>query len=465
MSKSGKLSVTTENGTILLSGTFNESSNILGLKEALSSEFRTMDFRNLETMSWNGLLKLDGILKAKADSLSQKIVVDFMPAAIYRFYRMLPGFVDTYDVKKVEFVGFDSQCDDRSAIIGADDFLLELNKNSRYLRKSESLSLPGRKDFYPGMTTAVKTIDQYSASFEFLLDYTLFSDTIVNLSIDLTKSLTDTIARIHDELRNAKLAIEKSFFETDLGKQFSFPAKFRPELTAVSNNVDCQLYETGDKIQKICLDVSKDIKKASNQIQITNSDQGETLSLIMNNYLSAINRVKGAATLAEDMGVSAGELFEYNDIFEAARKIIAELESIEMSDVQINEVISQFSIMDPMADEKEYLLDNLKSFFDGLEGDFNSLSVVSQGCDLLRQILEHRLKEATLTEDYLTNFGVDLFDSGNFPMFKADLLKTIKLKLVTDQEKISFSFFIIDDAPEVAEVADESAKPGDMMMF
>ncbi len=465
MSKSGKLSVTTENGTIFLSGTFNESSNVLGLKEALSSEFKSLDFRKLETMSWNGLLKLDGILKAKADSLCQKIEVDFMPAAIYRFYRMLPGFVDYYDVKKVEFIGFDAQNNECSVTIGAEDFSAESAKAARYLKKSDNLFLLGRKDFYPGMASGIKTIDKYSASFEFLLDYTIFSDTIVNLSIDLTKSLMDTIARIHDELRNAKLAIEKSFFQTDLSQKFSFPTQFRPELTTVSSNVDCQLYETGNKIQKICHDVSKDIKKASSSIQLTNSDQGEALSLSMTQYLSAISMVKGAATLAEDMGVSAGELFEYNDIFEIARKIVAELESIDMSDDQINEVISQFSIMDPMADEKEYLLENLKSFFDGLEGDFNSLSVVSQGCDLLRQILEHRLKEATLTQDYLSNFGTDLFDSGNFSMFKADLLKTIKLKLVTDQEKISFSFFIIDDAVEIAEVADESAKPGDMMMF
>jgi hypothetical protein len=147
---------------------------------------------------------------------------------------------------------------------------------------------------------------------------------------------------------------------------------------------------------------------------------------------------------------------------ERAQSFLTFLQSQDLNAEQIQQLIDIYGICDPMADEKEYLIENIQEIYKLAEQEISGLSTASQGCDLVRQIMEHRIREAEVLDEFLNNFGGDILVPENAAMLRSEIIQTIQKKLVTDQEKYALAFFVVvpEEEPKAA-----SAQPGDMLMF
>src|SRR5690606_24378944 len=117
------------------------------------------------------------------------------------------------------------------------------------------------------------------------------------------------------------------------------------------------------------------------------------------------------------------------------------------------------NIMDPLSDGS---WDETKAAIflrtQDIEQLVSNLIVLTQGFDLLRQIIEHRIVEIETIEAYL-NRGAPC---NELVSFTSDLHDRIRKKLVTDQEKLSVDAFIPD---VLAEHGAEAHKPGEVLLF
>jgi hypothetical protein len=93
-----------------------------------------------------------------------------------------------------------------------------------------------------------------------------------------------------------------------------------------------------------------------------------------------------------------------------------------------------------------------------IEDLVSNLIVLTQGFDLLRQIIEHRLTEIEAIELYLDQGAPD----AELESFRQQLHDRIRRKLVTDQEKLSVDAFM----PEmIEEHGNKAQKPGAILLF
>jgi hypothetical protein len=175
-----------------------------------------------------------------------------------------------------------------------------------------------------------------------------------------------------------------------------------------------------------------------------------------------ITTAEAASQMAEDLGVETGSLFAYFKVISSGRELLEGLDGSEVAVDRVTSLIDVFGIMDPTADDWPQLIPHINDYFSECEAELSRLSAVSQSCDLMRQILEHRIREAVLIKSYVDNFSGDIALPENLSMLKVELFDLIVKKMVTDQEKFAALFYLNLSS----KVEDESsATPGDMLLF
>lgn len=459
MNDFAKLTVTSLDGTIHIKGILFENSNFFGLSEALESKFHDVDLSGLSKASWNGLLRLNQMLIDKSQKLGHAIPLRHVPFAIYKFVRMLPGFADHYLIREAEL-----------------PFLMDGNVNCRE-KSAEALQLchasdpeagffefrgnelaMGRKPFFPGFYPQAMAQRSYRGVADFLLDYSHYSEAIFAVSSDLAEGLGTTIKRINAEMVRAREKSQAAFRLMN----FAVPEKLWAELENASKDFDKSVDGFAGRIASVSDEIRNDLEGLGILFQASVQSYSDPGIDLIQKLAESTFKARSVTSVAEDLGVTAGGLFVYTEMMEKAQAFMAFLGEQELTAELIQQLIDLYGICDPMADEKEYLIENIQEIYKLAENEIFGLSTASQGCDLVRQIMEHRIREAEVMDDFLKNFGNDILVPENAAMLQSEVIQTIKKKLVTDQEKYALAFFVVtpEEAPKAA-----SAQPGDMLMF
>ena len=450
--------VATSNGVLLLKGILFENANFYGLHEALGANIIAIDFAGLTKASWNGLLKLNDILSAKAAKTSSRIEIRNVPFSVYKFFRMLPGFESSYYVTSSELPKIiESQVSLTN--FSNTDLMIdhEADREEAFFSKSRGKDLLGRKLFFRGFFELSKEQRSYFLFADFILDYLLYSEAIFAVSADLAEGLGVTIKRSYCE---AQRMTERSKQAFDL-MGLPLKAGLSESLDSATKDFDTLIEAYSSKISSVATQIRLQIEAIAVEVQLLAQSYGEPSLSLLNRVVECVHTSKSITSVAEDLGTTAGELFGFAEVVEHGLKFIKHLEGKDLTAEQMQTLVDIYDISDPMADEKDYLIENIADMYSRSKKEVEGLSTTIQGCDLIRQIMEHRIKEADVLESYIGGFGNDLMSAAISEQFRGELIQTIKRKMVTDQEKYAFGYFIADYAAE----APPSAQPGEILLF
>ena len=163
----------------------------------------------------------------------------------------------------------------------------------------------------------------------------------------------------------------------------------------------------------------------------------------------------------EEAGVSLGALLFAVVTFRAIRGDV-DATFKRLPKESIAKILESLDIMNPMAeDDVEEAVRDVISESENGEADVDSCIVVLQAFDLVRQILEHRAQEYTILETALPNLAKGAI---TWESVRDDIVKQIKKRMVTDQEKSAFERYLgyLEDPSAKKE---EASAPGDVMLF
>jgi hypothetical protein len=163
----------------------------------------------------------------------------------------------------------------------------------------------------------------------------------------------------------------------------------------------------------------------------------------------------------EEAGVSLGALLFSVVTFRAIRGDV-DAEFPKLPKESIAKILESLDIMNPMAEDdvKEAMKDVIAESENG-ESDVEACIVILQAFDLVRQILEHRTQEYEILEQSLPKLAQGDI---TWESLRDDIVKQIRKRMVTDQEKSAFECYLgyLEDPNAQKE---ETSTPGDVMLF
>jgi hypothetical protein len=459
-------------GQIFLRGVLDESSEFRQTIELIKERHRQspetpihLDFTHLKSGSWNGFLTLERILtELKYDYYLSHVSVD-----LFRYVALLPtlrksklGEVEVLVVsnsqeshERLQIRGYEV----KGSLQANGNQNISLSKSGRFVCIG-SQQIVGKYNFMFGDKAASPNgslalpVSQKS-EFDSWYDYVSFAAMTLALSEDLAKSIAISIIRLARELAAEYHALATGL---EVAKNIDKSVWAR-EAETEANILADQAQQTESIYGQIILALKKNVYFAENiqkQLHVVEGDLREPIIEAIKSFrdirvklLEIVQLIENGGTETFSLLISIPGKTLFDDAFEQAT---------EPSPEGLEVIREAFSIMDPLTEgdwqeTKQAIFERTED----VEQLVSNLIVHTQGFDLLRQIVEHRISEIEEIEDYL-NRGAPAED---FDSFRIKLYDCIKRKMVTDQEKLLVNAFV----PDVLEHLDEAHRPGEVMLF
>ncbi len=447
--------------TIQLHGIITDTSNLKVLDEMVSDR-NVFDCSQVVSASWNGLLRLDAYLS----KLSGQITLTHIPYHLFQYLRLLPNVGQKYVLGDIELTLLESKTAGaayqtrflNSSLLNT----LAHSDRKPFIQLEDGAKLIGRDSFicparfgnrdYQQAALHASWYQQNTEQFDFWYDYVSFANITLSLAMDLIQSQESTLETFLKDIELSVGSIEKSL-------ALLLP-NFQPVGVSSLGEVAVFVRKAGDQLGAILDKSGKEVSEALVQMQLLadNSEfiQAEALYNLLQDFSETIGKLYPTLVNIDDIGASTGKQISNLGRISNYKDMLMELLPENVSDDTLSAVREIMDIMDPLSDGD--WLETRTEFLQHLESVDQSLSKITillQGFDLLRQILEHRLHESEAIQDFLKRGGADWRGT------KAAVFSLVNRTLVTDQEKYSCEFFI----PEAARGEDNNQKPGDILLF
>ena len=257
-------------------------------------------------------------------------------------------------------------------------------------------------------------------------------------------------------LAEARLGIEQGFNSLDLILEEKTDhkedlAKLNEAIQTIDNycdNISKQIAKIKEKGEQINIDVEL---LAINSTFAINSP----LYAKIKSYCEVIKEFHEVLPYIEEAGVMAGgEVFSTIGTTENLKGKFETISTVSNDLLsQVREAMDIMNILSAKSWDKTKK-DILKQI-NRLNGDLDNLSSSLQGFDLLRQIIEHRIKEVDI-------ISAKIDGEFNWLELQEEVFIAVNKSLVTDQEKYSRDFYL----PEAINTdAADSKSPGEVMLF
>ncbi len=447
--------------TIQLHGIITDTSNLKVLDEMVSDR-NVFDCSQVVSASWNGLLRLDAYLS----KLSGQITLTHIPYHLFQYLRLLPNVGQKYVLGDIELTLLESKTAGaayqtrflNSSLLNT----LAHSDRKPFIQLEDGAKLIGRDSFicparfgnrdYQQAALHASWYQQNTEQFDFWYDYVSFANITLSLAMDLIQSQESTLETFLKDIELSVGSIEKSL-------ALLLP-NFQPVGVSSLGEVAVFVRKACDQLGAILDKSGKEVSEALVQMQLLadNSEfiQAEALYNLLQDFSETIGKLYPTLVNIDDIGASTGKQISNLGRISNYKDMLMELLPENVSDDTLSAVREIMDIMDPLSDGD--WLETRTEFLQHLESVDQSLSKITillQGFDLLRQILEHRLHESEAIQDFLKRGGADWRGT------KAAVFSLVNRTLVTDQEKYSCEFFI----PEAARGEDNNQKPGDILLF
>ncbi|MBT6193514.1 MAG: hypothetical protein HOI01_08200 [Proteobacteria bacterium] len=168
-----------------------------------------------------------------------------------------------------------------------------------------------------------------------------------------------------------------------------------------------------------------------------------------------------AAKVIEATGVALGETLMSVEMFNNVRSDL-NTGLAKLSEAQIAEVLDTLDIMAPGAEsDVEEARQEIVGEATLADKELTGCIILLQAFDLVRQILEHRRNEINIIPEMLGDYKKKEI---HWTFLRDKIIDKLYGKMVTEQEKKAFAYFLHYLEPKQEEGAAASA-PGDMMLF
>lgn len=447
--------------TIQLHGIITDTSNLKVLDEMVSDR-NVFDCSQVVSASWNGLLRLDAYLS----KLSGQITLTHIPYHLFQYLRLLPNVGQKYVLGDIELTLLGSKTGGaayqtrflNSSLLNT----LAHSDRKPFIQLEDGTRLIGRDSFicparfgnrdYQQASLRGSWYHQNTEQFDFWYDYVSFANITLSLAMDLIQSQESTLETFLKDIELSVGSIEKSL-------ALLLP-NFQPVGVSSLGDVAAFVRQACDQLGTILDKSGKEVSEALVQMQLLadNSEfiQAESLYNLLREFSETIGRLYPTLVNIDEIGASTGKQISNLGRISNYKDMLLALLPENVSEETLSAVREIMDIMDPLSDGD--WLETRSEFLQHLESVDQSLSKITillQGFDLLRQILEHRLHESEAIQDFLSRGGDDWRGT------KAAVFSLVNRTLVTDQEKYSCEFFI----PEAARGEDNNQKPGDILLF
>ncbi|SMF54391.1 hypothetical protein [Pseudobacteriovorax antillogorgiicola] len=450
--------VLTSEGDIKLLGIIDETINFATVDEHIGKKQTiSLDLSDVVACSWNALLHLDKFLAEKG---LESIKLKKVPNRIFDYIKLLPRFYDTYEIVSLEMQLINQDFEMKSIEITKNE-LKQFAKHSPnyFIRWFKGYQFVGNQRYFlqEGLPKGLERSPWLKINqdeFKFWHDYISFCQSTLSLSLDLLESLDFVLKRNLKETMMIWNSVLSSFEHLKTENYNTYRDNSDDILSRIQNvESNCsKIYSSMKEIkQGSHMQILKIEVLSQNEYFIKDS----SLHQGIDSYVQEVQKLTNMLSKIEDLGVNAGslifELLDYFDRFEKDFQEISELDTVALGAIRDIMGIMDVLSMKSWKKTQNIICKELQNWSQTL---FN-LSGTLQGFDLLRQIIEHRLKELTLITDK-KQARVE------WAYFATELYTMIESSLVTDQEKFSKGFYLPHAQGEQKK---ESKSPGDVMLF
>ncbi len=443
-------------GQIYLRGVLDESSSFDQTIELIQERHKKspeesvhLNFTYLASGSWNGFLKLDKLLSG----LNLNFILRHVSLDLFRYVALLPTLRKA-KLGEIELSVVSTGSSTAKIQLSGDD-AVAVSTSGRFASIGGQ-QIVGRHSFIFGDKVERAPTGSGKTEFDAWYDYIAFASITMALAEDLARSIAMSVIRLSGELaleyrgQAISMQIIKHTDKAVLAREAESEAKILNERAGDSESVFGHIILSIKKIVTIAENIQQAMHKVEGDKREPVLEAVQEIRKIRKSLLEIVQLIEsgGSETLSLLVSVPGREFLE--EAYIAASTPDAH---------DLAAIREAFSIMDPMSeDDWEETKVAIFERTQNIEQLITNLVVLTQGFDLLRQIIEHRIAEIGDIEEYLDR-GAPLEE---FEAFKKILYERIKRKLVTDQEKLSADAFM----PEVLEENwEEARKPGEILLF
>ncbi len=452
--------------TLYLTGVISETSSFASILPKLK-ECTHINFSEVEQVSWIGLVRLDETVV----SMNKRFTLVCLTPAIHRMLRLLPGVQFRYDFESFMLEIYNTQTLEQEPkpkeySLGELRELCDNFSRGNLIHIEENLVLDGiRSELLPEEFLKPKPESFKSLWCHAHKDESLFWSRFMHFWVSASELSVDMMNSRINDLDFIIIQMEKLLSPLQNIFEFSNPGEknFQRDLDVIKEWLDEEGLTLKTKIEAILEECRKDNRRIKGfGDQESFFDGRRILGSIRSaceSMLSSMNFLGDIETLGQEFAES---LFDLN-IPERLKWLIKEYDVTKLNTKQIAILQSTLDLPKKPKNKSEFAeiyTKYLQDALNELEEEINSCIVLFQGLDLLRQVLEHRRKEA---EEILLILDMDSKEKDqNWQQIEDDFIVKIKKLLVTDQEKYAFSFYFthID-----LEANDDSRAPGEMLLF
>jgi hypothetical protein len=440
-------------GQIFLRGVLDESSDLKQTIELIKERHKIaaadpvqLDFSHLVSGSWNGFLALDKLLA----ELNLSYILRHVTFDHFRYVALLPTL--------------------RKAQLGEIELAIVAGDRKVQIKGTESVSVTtsgrfasvggqqivGRHSFIFGDRLACARAVHDRTEFDMWYDYISFAAITLALSEDLARSIAMSVIRLASELaaeyksQSLAMTILKNVEQSVWSREAEDEARILADRARDSESIYGQIILGIKKNVQLAETIQKALHAVEGQPRASILSAIQDVRTIRQQLLDIVQLIEngGTETFALLISVPGKKRFDeaYNKVTTVAPDTLTALRET-------------MDIMDPLTEDdwdatREAIFERTQD----IEQLVSNLIVLTQGFDLLRQIIEHRISEIEEIEGYLDKGAPD----SEWISFRKELHERIRSKLVTDQEKLSVDASIPDVMDDHGQ---EARKPGEVLLF
>jgi hypothetical protein len=288
----------------------------------------------------------------------------------------------------------------------------------------------------------------------FWLQYGSFCQSTVDISNTLIHAAKFNMLQITSEIKAKTSAGEHALKLIDSKTSHTLVARLDAMMQDIEKEFDSLSGQVQDKFDE-----------CENQLaalSVMALDKGCELAKFvttLQGYAQGLDSLSRVAATCEDCGASIGTKLNSVRPAEVIKQGLATVD--EPAPDTLNAIRAAFAIMDIMSEDdwpasRELIMAEIEA----IETLVGGCIVTLQVFDMMRQILEHRIREASLLLTAWQSQGPEgLMD----PELRDSVLNKIGAHMVTEQEKAAFAFYLPDGFQKFGQT--ERKEPGDVLLF
>ncbi|MGY3804766.1 hypothetical protein ACWNT8_11920 [Pigmentibacter ruber] len=410
--------------------------------DEIFSKSNEIDFSQLNSISWLGVQRLYDILL----KIENPVKLSNIPPHVYRILLLLPNFGRKIGIKsfQIEFFGLDDRILKQDITL---EKLSDLGKKQGCFAKIQSgqmisgslhhLCRPYFQDYLlPKKNYVSKWCIENEEFCTFLYEYVCFTKLVLEIC-SLAQDSTSIL--IEESLQNicSKISSLEFSVKNILPNFNEFKSRYlmslMPHIHEISKSVVSAINLSSGTFESVV--------QTFEALFMRDTASAQDIYDQFENFMNFTDQLDPIAKSLEDVGVELGtHVLRFGDIGnlhqafttfngnDLAEKVIISLRRKLKYDQYIN--LTWFDTFQ-----------EIKNDFKFIDSELSKCIVALQGFDLVRQVFEHRIIEIKLFRENL-----NLVKNKQMPWekLKEKITSQIVDRLVTDQEKYSFSFFFPD---------------------